>query len=301
MKFIEEIVVDAFLPTVRSMLAEALAERGLTQREIAAAIGVSQSAVSKYVHGDVDRHPALADHGKIRTRVEEIADAVADDAMDPVGVLVELEVLIRELEGPGAVLARLHEEAVPALARAEGYGRIHDPDSRIRREAQVRSSVRRAVRQLERSPQFVELLPQVGANVVQALPVAHSVEDVAGIPGRIIDVEGRIEIPGDPSFGVSGHLAGVLLAARDAGSDARAAINVRHDEAQLRAMRDAGRSIVEIDGDRPIADAVSEVIADRPGAEVIAQPGAHGVEPITYLLGPDAPTVVRRALGLLEE
>ena len=53
MRFIEEVVVEAFLPTIRSMLAERLRERGLTQTEVAETLGISQSAVSKYAQADV--------------------------------------------------------------------------------------------------------------------------------------------------------------------------------------------------------------------------------------------------------
>ncbi|MFB6139685.1 MAG: transcriptional regulator, partial [Halosimplex sp.] len=56
MKFVEELVVEEFLPTFRSMLAEALRDRGLTQSEVAELLGISQSAVSKYVHGEVERN-----------------------------------------------------------------------------------------------------------------------------------------------------------------------------------------------------------------------------------------------------
>ncbi|PSQ52423.1 DNA-binding protein, partial [Halobacteriales archaeon SW_12_67_38] len=48
MKFVEELVVEEFLPTFRSMLAERLRERDLTQSEVASILGISQSAVSKY-------------------------------------------------------------------------------------------------------------------------------------------------------------------------------------------------------------------------------------------------------------
>jgi Predicted transcriptional regulator len=53
LRFPSEIVVERFLPTVRATLATELDERGLTQEEIAARLGVSQAAVSQYVRGDV--------------------------------------------------------------------------------------------------------------------------------------------------------------------------------------------------------------------------------------------------------
>lgn len=300
MKFLEEIVVDAFLPTVRSLLAEELRDRGLTQHEIAEAIGVSQSAVSKYVHGDVERDPDILAEGRITTRIAEIADEVAANAMGPVGVLIELEVLIRELEAPGEILSRKHEAAVPALAAMEGRGRIHDPDSRIRQEERTRASVRRAIRRIERTPGFEALVPQVGTNVVEAIPDATDVGDIVGVPGRIIDVEGQVAIPGEPQFGVSGHLAGVLLAARAAGSDARAAINIRYAEDDLISLRAQDEIVMEISGAGSVPDAVTEAVVTEPTATVLAQPGAVGVEPITYLLGRDAPSVVELAISLLD-
>ena len=300
MKFIEEIVVERFLPTARSLLAERLRDRGLTQEEIAAAIGVSQGAVSKYIHGDVARDPQVAADERVSDRVEEIAEAVADGAMEPIGVLIELEVLIRELEEPGKLLARLHAEAVPGLEQAAGIGRIHDPDTRIRLEEHVKGSVHRAIRRLERTPEFATLLPEVGSNVVEAVPDAKSIDDVVGIPGRIIDVEGAVEVPGNPAFGVSGHVARVLLAARDAGSPARAAVNLRYHQQDLEKLDDQGHRIREISGGRPVIEAVGEAVTADPTVDVLAQTGAVGVEPITYILAPDAPKAVSLASDLLE-
>lgn len=300
MKFVEEIVVDTFLPTIRSLLAEALSERGLTQREVAEAVGVSQSAVSKYVHGEVERHPSIAGDQRVCQRVEDLADDLSAGTISSVGALVELEVLIRELEAPGDILARLHEEAVPELAEFHVDFRVHDPDSRVRRRERIRASVRRAVGQIEHTPAFVQVIPQVGSNVVEILPEGETVDDVVGIPGRIIDVEGRVLIPGDPEFGVSGHLAGVLLAARRSGSEARAAINLRFEPWIIDSLREAGHDVVEIKGDEDVPAAVETHLGDRRAASVIAQTGGFGIEPATYVLAAEAPSAVDIALSVLD-
>ena len=128
MKFIEEIAVEEFLPTFRSLLAEALRAEGLTQNEVAQLLGISQSAVSKYVHGEVDRNERLLADGELQELVERLADGLADGEMTPVEALIEAEVCIRKLERGGA-LAELHAEAVPELAEFDGEFAIHDPDS----------------------------------------------------------------------------------------------------------------------------------------------------------------------------
>jgi hypothetical protein len=296
MKFVEEVVVEEFLPTYRSMLAAALRERGLTQQEVAVALGLSQSAVSKYAQGGVGRNLAVEEDDRVRDLVDRVADGLAAGEMSRVQALAETEVLIRRL-ADGDLLARLHEEAMPDLAEAGGLD-LHDPEGTVLTAERVRSSVGRALRAVTAASGFASLVPDVGSNVVECLPDARGIEDVAGVPGRIVDVKGRPTVPADPEFGVSAHVAQVLLAARGAGSPARAAVNVRYDPAYVEALREAGLRAIEFDpeADRESpAEAVRAALTDQSVGERFAlfQTGAVGVEPILYVLGPDAPTVVR--------
>ncbi len=291
MRFIEEVVVEQFLPTVRSMLAEELRDRGLTQSEVASALGISQSAVSKYAHGDVEREPLFAEDERVVETVEEIAAGLATGDMRPVQALIELEVLIRRLED-GGLLSQVHEREVPELAEYGSDFRIHDPDSELRTRERIRSSLQRSLRTLQNAGGFATLIPAVGSNLVACLPDAERVEDVAGVPGRIFDVKGKVEVPSDPEFGVSEHVARVLLAARAAGSDARAAINVRYDEDVVDALATAGYGVAEFESEEDVEAAVAAALADSPDAAVLYQTGDYGIEPIVYVLGEDPADVV---------
>jgi len=290
MKFAEEIVVEEFLPTFRSLLAESLRQRGLTQDEVASHLGISQSAVSKYVHGEVERNDRLLDDDRLRTLVEELADGLAAGEMTPAEALIETEVCIRDLER-GGVLADLHAEAVPELAEYDGHFAVHDPDSRLRAASQVRSSVRRGLRILRNTESFARQIPNVGSNLVECLPDAGTVDDVAAIPGRLLAVHGQLTVPGEPEFGVSQHVANVLLAARSEGSEARAALNVRYSEELVDALAADGHVTAEFDAEAEISDAISTALAATPDASVLYQTGGFGIEPVIYVLGPDAPTV----------
>ena len=288
MKFVEELVVEVFLPTYRSMLAENLRDRGLTQSEVADAIGVSQSAVSKYAHGTVARRREILEDERVQSLVERVGAGLAEGTMSRVEALVESEVLIRRLEARGDLLAELHEEAVPELATFEGEFRIHDPDSDLRSATRVRSSVRRGLRVLENTSGFAGLIPDVGSNLVECTADARTIDDVAGVPGRIFDVKGRATIPGEPEFGVSEHVARVLLAARASGSDARAAVNVTYEPSLVDRFADHGHVVVEFDGKSEIDNAIAEALEEAPEATILAQTGGFGIEPITYVLAPDA-------------
>ncbi|QZP36848.1 thiamine-phosphate synthase family protein [Halobaculum magnesiiphilum] len=333
MRFIEEVVVDEFLPTVRALLAESLRERDLTQREVADALGISQSAVSKYAHGDVATNDRVADDERVREAVDRVAEGLASGDLSRVGALVELEVLIRRLEA-GDLLAELHEAAMPELAGAEYDFAVHDPDSGLRDRERTLSSLRRGVRTLTATSGFAGLIPHVGSNLVECVPGAVDIDDVAAVPGRIFDVKGTARVPSDPEFGVSEHVAGVLLSARAAGVDARAAVNVRYDPDLVEMLSELGVEAVEFEPndhgetdagapDDPVRAAVAgrlgngagagsdegaagDATDDRDGATdalgdvfAVYQTGGVGVEPVLYVVGPDAPTVSRRVRDIL--
>ncbi len=290
MRFIEEVVVEEFLPTVRSMLAGELRERDLTQSEVAALLGISQSAVSKYAHGGVEVNDEVAGDDRVRELVETLADGLASGEMTRVQALVEAEVLIRRLER-GDLLARLHEAAFPPLAEYDGTFDVHDPEGELRTTERVRSSVRRGVATLENTSGFAALIPAVGSNLVEALPDAATIDDVAAVPGRILDVKGQATVPGEPEFGVSEHVASVLLAARAAGSPARAALNVRYGPSLVADLEAQGHEAAEFDAEADPETAVAAALSDG-SADVLYQTGGFGVEPVCYLLGDDAAEVV---------
>ncbi|MCL9815228.1 thiamine-phosphate synthase family protein [Natranaeroarchaeum aerophilus] len=290
MQFIEEIVVDEFLPTFRSMLAEELRERDLTQNEVATVLGISQSAVSKYVHGDVSRNERIETDERVIDLIEEIADGLTTGDMRPVQALVEAEVLIRQLED-GDILAKLHQEAVPELAEYDTTIRIHDPENDLRSAERVLTSVRRGLRMLENASGFAGLIPNVGSNLVVCLADADSVDDVAGVPGRIFDVKGKATIPGDPEFGVSEYVASILLATRQHGGTARAAVNLRYDPDLVERFAEAGYETVEFDAESETSAAIADAMADADDPTILYQTGGYGIEPILYVLGEDAETV----------
>ena len=294
MKFIEALVVEEFLPTIRSLLAESLRDRGLTQREVADALGISQSAVSKYAHGEVAHNEAIAADDRVVELVERVADGLATGDMSRVQALVEIEVLIRQLEN-GDILADIHEEAMPELAEADMEFSVHDPNSRIRQTEEVRSSVRRGLRTLTSMSGFATLIPNVGSNLVECLPEATTVDDVAGVPGRIFDIKGRATVPAEPEFGVSEHAASVVLAARDHATGVRAGLNIAYDANLIEDFAAAGHSTAEFDSEASdeLAATIGDALADADLTEtfVLYQTGGFGIEPISYVLGPDAPAV----------
>lgn len=296
----EEIVVESVLPTLRALLAEALVDRGLTQRAVANRLGVTQAAVSRYVSGEASVEPAIADHPRTAETVERIADGFADGSLDGYEALAELSELIRTLEDRGPV-CELHEAAMPAL---EGLGCdlcVRGTDAAVETERATLTDARRAARTLAAAPAVAAWIPNVGTNVGAALPNASDPSDVAAVPGRIYARRGRVEVPVNPEFGGSEHVATVVLAAAAVDPSVRGALNLRTGDALLAAARDRGIEPVEFDADyEGRSERLRVAFHERGVPQVCFHRGAFGIEPITYVLGESAAAAAELAVELVE-
>jgi len=296
-----EIVVERFVPTARAMLAAALDERGFTQQEIADRIGVTQAAVSNLVNGNVAVEERFSEDPRMVETIERIADGFAEDRMDGVDAMAELLALVEAFEDRGPICA-VHEESMPEL---EGLGCdlcVRGTDSEVLAERDVLASVRRAARLLAGTDAMVDHIPNVGTNVGMALPDAADPTDVAAIPGRIYRMRGSVEVPANPEFGASEHVARTVLAARSVDPDARAALNVATSDELLAAARERGIEPLEFDPEyENRAEHLREAMAARGEVPpVLFHRGAFGIEPVTFVLGRTAVEAAELAVDLAE-
>lgn len=301
MRFPQEVVVEDFLPTYRTLLARRLAKTGLSQDEIAAQIGVSQAQVSKYLGGRMDLVEAIAEDPRVEETVERISRGLAEGRMDTVSALAESLALVRRLENRGPI-CRLHEERMPELA-GTGCDACLDPDSRVMNEHRVLVDLRVAVRRLTTIEGIVEWIPHVGSNLAQAIEQAEGIWDVAALPGRINAVGGQAQVRTEPAFGASRHVATVVLAVGDEHPDLRAALNLAYQDEIVPTIESLDWSALPFDasyeGRRERVRERLAQVEERP--DVLYHEGAFGIEPVAYLLGETAMDVVEKAERLIEQ
>jgi XRE family transcriptional regulator, thiamine biosynthesis regulator len=301
LRFPEEVVVEEVLPSLRAMLIERLAAKGLAQQRIAALVGLSQAAVSKYQAGKVQVDASILRDARAREACDAVARGLAEGTMGEFEALALLEGLLRSWENRGRICT-LHEEGMAALRGLGCDLCVLGLGSRVLEEQEVLDSLRVAVRVLEQAEGFAALLPNVGSNIVMARRQARDVLDVAAVPGRMYEVKGAVKVPGQPEFGASRHVAEVLLGVHEAFPQVRACLNLRWGpdvDAALKALRLKVASF-----DASYEDRRGRLARDLAGAkaapDALVHEGAFGIEPALYLLGPDAPGVAQVAIRLRE-
>ncbi|MDD1709915.1 MAG: phosphomethylpyrimidine kinase [Methanoregulaceae archaeon] len=73
-----------------------------------------------------------------------------------------------------------------------------------------------------------DLIPEVGSNIVYALPQARDKEDVAAVQGRIVRLGNSPHPVGPVDFGASDHVARIVLTVMKFDPEVRSAANIRY-------------------------------------------------------------------------
>ena len=297
MRFAEEVVASHFVPTWRGMLARDLAARGLAQTEIAQLLGITQSAVSKHLRGELGSSTLLEGDARVREAAERVARGLAEKTLSPFAALHEAEALVRALEDRGP-LCRLHEEEMPAL---QGLGCdicVSIGRSPLLAEQSALQDLRSGLRILEATPGVARFVPHVGANLARALPGARDATQVAAVPGRLFVMRGALKVPAPPEFGVSRHTAEVLLAVLRAAPDRLAVLNLAPDAGLLDRARRMGLRVERV---APEFEREPGALAFDSGGvpDVFHHDGAFGIEPQAYFTAADAHSLALRIRELM--
>jgi predicted fused transcriptional regulator/phosphomethylpyrimidine kinase len=171
-------------------------------------------------------------------------------------------------------------------------------------------NLQRAMRILEKSPEFALLIPEVRSNLVMARKGASTVEDVVGIPGRITVVKGHPHACAEPDFGASSHMARLVLSMMKHDPEKRSALNMSYHPHMVEICRKLNLRVSYYDRSHEPADVENEEgetmswgvedAISRIGAvpDVIYHTGGWGKEPMLILVGNDATEVARTAVCL---
>ena len=174
-------------------------------------------------------------------------------------------------------------------------------------------NVRAAVEVLERVDGIGWICPESMINLAEVVPYGSSNYDVVGIPGRIVNVGGRLRASSFPRPGGSKHVASAVLVAHSLDRRVRAAMNVRYDERILESAVRLGMSVSSYDRSREPPEIKGvEGMTIRWGVreafnqagkvtDIVYHMGDFGKEPMITIFGENAVDVVKKLLRILNK
>jgi len=265
---------------------------------------MTQAAVSKYLSQPVTK-----------TRLASEIDALTEKLTDMItSGDIESDELVREICSTcmrsrlGSTLCEMHQRKVPSLKSANCQicsQLLGGSDTDLSKRAVVIGDILEALRIIEASDSFVNIVPQIRTNIVVCDETAKSSKDVAAVPGRITVIDGRARALVSPQFGTSGHTAKLLIESREIWKTIRSCLYVSGNELVTKAAKKNGFRIVHLRE----SESTPEMIVDslkssehlpgpRTAYPAIHSPGDFGVEPILYLFGPDAKQLSEKCVEL---
>ncbi len=198
------------------------------------------------------------------------------------------------------------------LGKGNGPTNPYASIARERDRYAVIRSLREALVQLS-DMRVGHLVPEVRANIAYALQYARDEEDVAAIPGRVTEVDGRMVACYQPEFGASSHVARIVLTVMDYDRSFRSAMNTRYSPSITRACASAGMDVQSFDREQEPREVknlegsslgwgVSQVLK-RSGnvPDIIYDLGETGKEPMVRVLGRDPLEIVSKIREIARE
>lgn len=130
------------------------------------------------------------------------------------------------------ILSNLYVQQALQYASKVGHGVLVSNPLRYVYEQSEKYSVivelQESVDQINDIPNFVNIIPETKTNFVYSTSDPNSIDDIAGISGRISGDSNHIRYPNVVKFGVSKHVARALLTARKINRKYRSAMNIRN-------------------------------------------------------------------------
>lgn len=289
-----EFWAEEVMPNLRANVARILYSKGLTQAKIAEHLGITQAMVSKYLTGKYRRL-----NGELGKEVEKVAQEVA-------GLILygaKKEDLVRFLN-------RKFFEMFRSGILCRGYlDYIGSSDESLCREifteepsrTQILEELSLALSELLRDEKFLELIPEVRSNFAYSLPKPKEKNDVAAVPGRITVVKGKAyALP--PEFGVSEHMAEVLIGLSEIFPEVRSVLNIRYDEKISGALKKAGFKVGTVEkserSEEETVKLITEEFKKKGILDAVIDKGGFGIEPCVYIFGKSPIEVVEKVKKL---
>ncbi|MCS7108484.1 MAG: bifunctional hydroxymethylpyrimidine kinase/phosphomethylpyrimidine kinase [Sulfolobales archaeon] len=163
-----------------------------------------------------------------------------------------------------------------------------------------------AVKLIENSSKYViNLIPESQSEIVMALPkfYVRSINDVAGVPGKLNKVKDRIKAASPPEFGLKSALSELLIKIMERYDEVRSASSIAYNELLDKVIRELGLNVSYLESVEGLISDSSKALLHGKGVkesapDVLIDKGSWGKEPRIIVLGINALDVANKIIKI---
>ena len=257
-----------WLDKLHQDVAKDLRSKGWSQSEIADILGSTQSTISRHIQKPTVELTASADEAMIDAWSSELSQAL--NSIGPNGEVVRQRLVVEFQFNPNHTIR--FDKTLTGL----------DLDSGQEQTALLRR-LEWAIGRLD-PKRIVNVIPAVGMNIASCNNGARDISEVAAFPGKISIVGDKLRHHETPRYGVSNHLASILLQSHIMNDAKTSIININPmatnsdiDEARI-------KKLCEQLGYSFATASKGKITGNHTKLDVILDSGDFGWEPNMYIL-----------------
>ena len=261
-------VGSKWLDRLHQHVAKDLRGKGWSQTEIATILGSTQSTISRHVQKPTIQLPASADETMVDSWASELSQALS--SIGPSANVIRQRLIV-EMQFGGNQTLRF-DKTLTGL----------DLDSGQLERALLRR-LEWAIGRLD-VKRIKHSIPAVGMNIASCIKGARNVQEVAAFPGRIAIVNGKLRHYETPAFGVSNHLASVLIQAHTMNEAKTSIINLKPEITGDKVKLTNIKGVCDQLGYSFATCKKGKLIGSHTKLDIILDEGGYGWEPSLYVL-----------------
>jgi len=257
-----------WLDKLHQDVAKDLRSKGWSQSEIADILGSTQSTISRHIQKPTVELTASADEAMIDAWSSELSQAL--NSIGPNGEVIRQRLVVEFQFNPNHTIR--FDKTLTGL----------DLDSGQEQTALLRR-LEWAIGRLD-PKRIANVIPAVGMNIASCNNGARDISEVAAFPGKISIVGDKLRHHETPRYGVSNHLANILLQSHIMNDAKTSIININPmaknsniDEARI-------KKLCEQLGYSFATASKGKITGNHTKLDVILDSGDFGWEPNMYIL-----------------
>lgn len=294
MMLLEEIYIKRILPGIRVFIVKSHDASVMKWSELARRLGVTPSALKKYMNADLHRYIPKEVYPFMETDLNIIRDAIYRPGLTH-SKLNELLLNLWIKWVSKGLICRIIELSSPSISKecmnaSKLYGEI---------------LINRAIIEVEKAftifkniPSIAKYIPEVSTNIVRLVEIGTNPMKypVIGFPGRIVAINDEIRVYDRPKVGGSRHMGRVIRKLHILKHNINGLTGVGYNKKLLTAIKSIGYSYIVV---RAVSDEELITLIDKP-ADVVIDTGGYGRVGFIYVTGIDSIEAVNKLNQLIE-